>query len=150
MKSGSWKIKSKDFWTNDLFLHTPDPLRAACESEWNKLIKSRLYQAVNKESRETPVLWFKSTLIEKYNIVSHNFIASFSFTNFRKFSLILCAPQRLCQGAQDAPSKAELFPGFCCRQYFGTSFSGRWASQQCGRMKFPPCSNHLPPFPLPK
>lgn len=130
--------------------NTPDPLSATHESEWNKLTNSRVYQAVKKESCETPVLWFKSTLIEKLNIAGHNFIALFSHTNFRKFSLIFCATPRLYQGAQGTPPKAELFPGFCCRQCFGTSLSGRWARQQWGRMKFSPCSNHLYPFPFPK
>lgn len=73
--------------------NTPDPLGATYESEWNKLTKSRLYQAVNKESSETPVFRFKSTLIKKLNIAGHNFIALFSFTNFRKFSLIFHAPR---------------------------------------------------------
>lgn len=71
--------------------NTPDPLSVTHESEWNKLTNSRVCQGVKKESCETPVLWFKSTLIEKLNIAGHNFIALFSYTDFRKFSLIFCA-----------------------------------------------------------
>lgn len=95
--------------------NTPDPLSATHESEWTKLTKSRLYQAVKKESSETPVLLFKGTLIEKLNIVGHNFIALFSYTNFRKFSVIYCAPPKVMSRCTRQPPKAELFPGFCCR-----------------------------------
>lgn len=75
----------------------PDLLSATHESEWNNLTKRRLYQAVYKESSETPVFWFKTTLIEKFNIVTivYSFTALFSFTNFRRFSLFFGAPSKV-------------------------------------------------------
>lgn len=129
----------------------PDLLSATHESEWNNLTKRRLYQAVYKESSETPVFWFKTTLIEKFNIVTivYNFTALFSFTNFRRFSLFFGAPSKVMSRCTRHP-KERAVPGFCCRQCFGTSFSGRWAALQWGSMKFSPLSNHLPSFPLPK
>lgn len=143
------KLNTKTSEQIPFFCNTSDPLSAT--RVWvNKLTKSRLYQAGTKESSETLVLWFKSTSIEKCSIVGHHFITLFSFTNFLKFSLIFSAPPKVMSGAQGTPPKAGLFPGFCCSQCFGTRFFGRWASQQWGRMKFPPRSNHLPPFPLPK
>lgn len=129
--------------------NTPDPLSATHESEWNKLT-NRVYQAVKKESHETPVLWFKSTLIEKLNIAGHNFIALFSHTNFRKFSLIFCATPKVMSRCTRHSPKGRAVSWLLLQTVFWDQLIWEVARQQWGRMKFSPCSNHLYPFPLPK